>query len=318
MGEEQPADVESPGTEGDHLPVQDGHRLEVAVDDVADAGVAPAQHRVALLLLRRDVGLEPGQGTLDRRRGGEVADGEVVPRADLGEVAVQQRLAVLLGREVAEAAQRVVDRVQPGQDVDGGVLESALVGPVGVEEPVVTEGVGQHVGRDDALDAVHEEAGSAQHLAGLLQPAHAGDRDVGELADLADDLVLVAELVAREDREVLGRRRDAGDHGHGVAGAALGPGRVEDQRLRRHAVAVDAAVQHHLRLGVLRQQAAEPPLQHLGHAGRIAAAALHLQVCGRWRLGHDGRLLRPDGVTWVMPDQNPRTCSTLSTRARQV
>ena len=241
------------------------------------------------------MGLEPGQRTLGGRRRREVTDGEVVPRTHLGEVAVQQGVADLLGGEVAEALERVGDGVQPGQDVDGGVLQPALVGAVGVVEPVVAEGVGQHVGRDDALDPVHEEAGGAEDLAGLLQPPHARDRHVGELADLADHLELVAEVVAREDREVLGGRGHAGDERVRRPLAALGPGRVEDQGLRGHAVGVDAAVQHDLGVGAVGEQRGQPPLQGRGHERGVPAAALHLQVgrgrLGRCCLGHTDTLL---------------------------
>src|SRR5581483_1812774 len=45
--EDHPCEVHLPGSQRGHLPVQDGHRPEAAVHDVADPGVAPAEHRRA-------------------------------------------------------------------------------------------------------------------------------------------------------------------------------------------------------------------------------------------------------------------------------
>ena len=53
----------SRGPSAGHLPVEDRDRLEVAVHDVADAGVAPAEHGRALV---GPVRLEPGEAVLDR------------------------------------------------------------------------------------------------------------------------------------------------------------------------------------------------------------------------------------------------------------
>ena len=283
VGEDDPGQVELARADRGHLPVQDADRLEVAVEHVADPGVAPAQHG---LVGAGQVGLEPVETALDQRRAAEVGDREVVPGAGACEIAGQGGLAGVGRVEERERRVRVGDRVQPRDHVDGRVLQPALVLGRGVVEPVVPEVVGQHVLRDHALDPVHEEERRAEHLAGGLHPADLRDGDVGGLADDPDRVVLLLERVGREDREVVGGGRDAGDVLPHAPLAALGPGDVEDQRLRRHAVGVDAAVQRDDRVGAVGQHRPQPPRQSGRQGARVPARALHPQV-GRWRcLGH--------------------------------
>ena len=146
-------------------------------------------------------------------------------------------------------------------DADRAVLQLSLLLPRGVEEPVVAEGVRHDVRRDDPVDPVHEEERRAEHLAGRLEEPDRRHRDIGVVADVLDGVVLVLEVVAREDRDVRGGRRHPRDVLALTGPAVLGPGRVEDQGLRRHAVGVDAAVQRDLGVGALGEQPGQPALE---------------------------------------------------------
>ena len=88
---------------------------------------------------------------------------------------------------------------------------------------------------------------------GSIQP----DGRHGHVGPLADDphrVVLVLERVVREDRELVRRRRDPGDVLAPSAARRPRSRRVEDQRLRGHAVGVDAAVQRDHRVGARGQR----------------------------------------------------------------
>ena len=82
-----------------------------------------------------------------------------------------------------------------------------------------------------------------------------------------------------------GGGRDPGDVLPRALLAVLGPGRVEDERLRAHAVGVDAAVQRDLRVGAVGQRAGQPGLEQPRDGGGVAAGTLELEVRGR-ALGH--------------------------------
>ena len=215
------------------------------------------------------------------------------------------RVARVVGVEEGERRGRVGDPVQPGDDVDGGVLQPPLVGDRGVVQPVVAEVVGHHVLRHHAVDAVHQEERRAQHVARLLHPPHGGHGHVGQLAGDPHRVVLVAQRVAREDRHVLLCRSDPGDVRAGTLLAVLGPGRVEHEGLRRHAVGVDAAVQRHLGVGPGGQLSGQPFAQESGKRGRVAARPLQLEL-GWWGgLGHPASISgtcsscqRPHGASW--------------------
>ncbi len=86
----------------------------------------------------------------------------------------------------------------------GGVLDPALLLRGAVEEPVVAEGVGQHVLRYDAVDPVHQEERRAEHRSpvGSIQRTAGDQARRCRLADQPHGVVLVLEVVGREDREV--------------------------------------------------------------------------------------------------------------------
>ena len=119
---------------------------------------------------------------------------------------------------------------------------------------------------------------------GSIQP-HRRDGYVGELADDAHGVVLVLQLVAREDRHVLRPTGATRATYSPCAAPVLGPVDVEDERLRRHAVGVDAAVQRDDRVGPLRQDGRQPLGQPSGQRARIAARRCIFRS-GRWRLRH--------------------------------
>ena len=172
-----------------HLPVEDADRLEVAVEHVADPGVAPAQHRVGAVGTLR---LEPGEAALDERRAPAVGDRVVVPGPGPGQVAAQRRVPGGVGRRgtrTCDAASAIA--VQPGERRDRAVLQPALLLGAGVVQPVVAEVVGQHVGRHRAVDPVHQEERRAEHVAGRLDPADLRHRHLGPLAGEPHRVVLV-------------------------------------------------------------------------------------------------------------------------------
>ena len=100
--------------------------------------------------------------------------------------------------------------MQLGQHPDGGVLQFALTFGGRVGEPVAAEGVGHDVGRHHTVDVVHQEEGCSEDVAGGLEPAHARDGDVGQLADRPYHLELVVESIRGKDLHVLGGRRHPG------------------------------------------------------------------------------------------------------------
>ena len=192
-----------------------------------------------------------------------------------------RRVALGVGVEEPERPGGVLDAVQPGDRLDRAVLEPALLLGLRVEEPVVAEVVGQHVGRHRSLDAIHQEERGAEHVTGRLHPANRRHRHLAVLTSQAHRVELVLETVRREDRHVLGRRRDPGDVLSLAGFALLGPRRVEDQCLRRHPVGGDPGMQRDGGLGTLRQHGREPLCEGLRDVRRVATRALHGEVIGR-------------------------------------
>ena len=82
-----------------------------------------------------------------------------------------------------------------------------------------------------------------------------------------------------------GGGRDAGDVLPQPLLTVLGPGGVEDERLRAHPVGVDAAVQRDLGVGAVGQLTGQPGLEQPRDGGGVAAGTLELEVRGR-ALGH--------------------------------
>ena len=74
--EDHPREVDLGRPDRRHLPVEHGDRLEVAVEDVADARVAPVEHRLALV---GPVLLEPRERAVDQRVRHALARPVVVP-----------------------------------------------------------------------------------------------------------------------------------------------------------------------------------------------------------------------------------------------
>ena len=253
-----------------HLPVQHGDGPEVLVEHVADAGVAPRQHRWRRGDVGREVVLQPRQCTLDQRRAADVGHRELVPVLQPAEVPAQRGVAgrIDLGEE-AERLLGVGDRVQLGQHLDGRILQLApfLGGRVG--EPVAAERVGHDVGRHDARDVVHQEERRAEHGPLVVDPPDAGDRHVGEFADLPDHLELVVESVCREDRDILGRWRHPGHPLLLDRSAVLLPPAGEDDGLRRHPVGFDAALDGHLWRCSAWHDGGQPLRHHRREAGDV-------------------------------------------------
>ena len=88
--------------------------------------------------------------------------------------------------------------------------------------------------------------GRPQDVAGVLDPAHPRDRDVGQLADLPDHLELVVKSIRREYRHVLGGGRHPRHQLLLDRLAVLLPARGQDDGFRRHSGGVHAALHGHL------------------------------------------------------------------------
>ncbi len=232
------------------------------------------------------VGLEPGQPTLRDGGTADVRDGELVPGLHPRQVARQRGGAVVRRVEERERALRVGDRVQVGEHLDRRVLEPALVLATRVEEPVVAEVVGQHVARDEPVDAVHQEERSAEDVTRGLHPPDLRDGDVGGLPHDPDRVVLVLEGVLLEDRKVLGCRCHPGDVLPGSLRPGLGPGDVERHGLGRETVLLHRAVQHDRRSCSVGKDGEQPLGEPRADSLRVPAGALHRHVGGWGWLGH--------------------------------
>ena len=162
MEEDHPREVDLARTVARHLPVEHGDRCEVAIDDVADPGVAPVDD--AGSLVRRPVFLEPREAALDERRAEAVAGDPLVVRPLIVDVAAQERVAGRVDGEERSLGVVGRDRVDLCQHLDRCLLQPALVGGVGVEEPVVPERVRHDVGWHETVDPLHHEEGRAEWL----------------------------------------------------------------------------------------------------------------------------------------------------------
>ena len=271
----EPRQVELARSERRHLPVEDRARPEAAVHDVADTRVAPADNGRARVCGQMVV--EPGEEAVDDARP-MAFPGVVVPSSGVVDQPLEVRRAgVIVGKE-GETVHGILDTVQVGEHLDRGVLERALLFGCGVEEPVVAEGVGHDVGRDDAVDPLHDEERHAGRLAGRVGPPHPWDRHRRELANEADDLELALEVVAREHGHVGGIGGDARYQPLGLGRAPLGPLGGEQDGLARHPVGRRGLQLRDLRLGARGKQAAQPGLQTGPQLLGVAARPVHVDL----------------------------------------
>ena len=275
--EDDPRHVQLARAERRHLPVQHRDRAEVLVEHVADPRVTPGQHRLPGGDVGGEVVFQPLQALLDQRRAADVGNRELVPFLEPVQLAAQRCVTGRNGLgEESERLVRVGNRVQLRQHLDGRVLQCALLFGCGVGEPVAAEGVGHHVGRNDALDVIHQEERGAEHRALGIDPAHLRYRHVGEFLDQPDDVVLVVHPVLGEHRHVFGGGRHPGDPLLLDLLAVLGPAAGQDDGLRRHAVGVDAALDGHLRLDPAGHDRGQPLRQQCGNGADVATRALHV------------------------------------------
>ena len=219
---DHPPEVDLPGTHRGHLPVQDGHRLEVHEHHVAHPGVTPAEHGV--VLVARPVLLQPLEAPLDEGRADPVGGHPVVVAPHLVHVVPEGTGPVV---RTGQEGGRSVDGqgVEGGEGLDGGALQPLLVGQLGLEEPVVAEGVGQDVGGHDPLDPLHDEERHPDDVGAVLQPQHGGDGHVGVFGHHLHGQELTLHVVGLE-HGVGGRvRGDAGHQGPGLRALRARPGR---------------------------------------------------------------------------------------------
>ena len=271
--EDDPGDVHLPRPEHRHLPVQHGNRPEVGVQHIADAGVAPHQHRIRGGDVGGPVRLEPVQRPLDQLGAADIGDRELVPGLQPIEVAPQR---IRFGPVIEEAECRFGfrDRMQVGDHLDGAVLQFALSLGGGVREPVVAECVRHHVRRHLALDVIHQEERRAEDRARRFQPPHAGNWDVGLLADQSDDVELVVHPIRREHRHVLRGGRHPRHPLLFPALPVLVPAARQDDRFRRHAVGVDAAFHGDLGCGTAGHHGRQPTRHHIGQRADVSTRML--------------------------------------------
>ena len=175
VDEDHPAEVDAPGAEGRHLPVEHGDRRELVVHHVADARVAPADDGVALV--GRPVGVEPVEGLLDHRVDRAVAHPVVVARAGWprgGAAACRPARRARGSRRSTEATSMAW---MPASTRTLASCRARCVGRVGLEQPAA-HGVRHVVGGTRPVDAVHHEERGADGRRVELEPAHAGHRHV--------------------------------------------------------------------------------------------------------------------------------------------
>ena len=275
LGEEHhPAEIELRWCERDHLPVQHGDRIGARPQDVAEPSVTPTDARVPLVC--GPMGFEHFESALDR---GEVAivARPVVARPFALEVSSKGRPVEGSKLERVGDLRRHVGAVDRGEHIDAGVGDdrSLVAGELG--DPAAP-GVGQVVGRRDAVHPIHHDEGIAEWRRVGFVPEHLRDRDRRPVADCFHGGGLPAEVVGREDRP----RVDWWGEPHGDAPimplTTGGPRQVGQQGVAREAALVGNVDPAHDRHLVGSGHAAQP----LGEsAGDVVA------VSGR-RLGFRG------------------------------
>ncbi len=264
IGEQPPAEVEQRVADARHLPVEHRRHLEVPVDEVAQAGVAPRKGRA--------LGRRVGRG---RSQHVESTPGQRERLVLLGpdqEPLVEVELrGERIGRagESGPVQQRRVDPMHRGHGVDAAPPGPLLVGGRGLVQPPAPR-VGRRVRRDVAGHPGHDPERLAEPVGRGLEPVHRSDRHGRPLAERAHDLVLHRERVVGEHR-VLGRR-DAGHQLVGLDLSILTPAGVEQDRLVRPPGRTrdgDVVDLHVLQPGAV----GEPLLQPAGGGRRVPLAA---------------------------------------------
>ena len=324
MGVHHPREIELAGTERRHLPVQHRDRFEVPVHHVADARVAPTHH--GRTFVSRPMRIEPSEAFLDEGRPRTLVR-ELVPGSGVLDVTAERCVARIVEREEREPLVGPFEGVQLRQYVDGRVLQPALIVARCVEEPVVAEAVGHHVGWDLAVDSFHDEERRADVDRVGFEPPGVRHRDVGEITNPADHLELPLEVVGREDRDVVFVRSDAGNERLGAGLTVVHPLGGEQDRVARHAVGGGRADLRHHRSAGWVQPGSEPALEALAHLLGIPARALHVGHLGRAlgtglrrvNLGHRLRLRLVLSVRATCPRdrgrQAARSCRSLRIHA---
>src|ERR1019366_1044614 len=128
--------------------------FEIPEEDVADAGVTPVEHGGSL---DWPVSFEPVESSIDQGVGLTLPSPVVVPTLGV-EVLIKGGGAVVGAVEKAEVYSLRRQFVQAHQDAQRAGLQFGLLLRRGVGQPTA-EDVWRHVGRDDAVDVVHDEKG---------------------------------------------------------------------------------------------------------------------------------------------------------------
>ena len=204
-------DVHLARADGRHLPVEDADRLEVAVEHVADPGVAPAQHRRRCRSGR--LASSQARPRSMSRGAPDVGDGEVVPGAGPGQVAAPARCrpACVRGRGTRTWSRRPGSRAArrrrrpccPG----AGAAPRRRRRRASCRRSCRAARRG---GTSPSIRSIRKNGVPSTSPVGSIQRT-CGTGTSRALADDPDRVVLVLERVVREDRQVLGRGRDPGD-----------------------------------------------------------------------------------------------------------
>ena len=181
-----------------------------------------------------------------------------------------------------------VGAVDRGEHVDAGVGDDRSLVPGELGHPAAP-GVGQVVGRRDAVDPIHHDEGIAEwHRVGFV-PEHLGDRDRRPAADCLHCGGLPAEVVRREDRPRVDWRGEPHGDAPIVSLTAGGPRKVRQQRVAREAALVGNVEPAHDRHLLGSGHGAQP----LGESVRdlVAVSSRCLGFRGLVFVAHDrGRL----------------------------
>ena len=173
------------------------------------------------------MGFQPVDQALDQ---GEThaAAAPFIERFLPGNVTAQGRFAGVGHLQEGEFVGAGPHAVDAGEHIDHAPLDVLLPILGGFGQPA-TEDVRGIVGDHVAVDPVHDEEGDPERGAIAFLPRHRGYGNGAVAANQAHNADLAVEVLIREEREGIGRGRQAADEAAGALAAVFLPAQVEQQ-----------------------------------------------------------------------------------------